>query len=97
MKNTLFCLTLFGVLLTTSSPSHAYIGPGMGGGVVVAVLGILGAFVVGLFGIVYFPIKRALKNKAKKKKEALDVENNLNETDVNQVTDVAQNRSSDEK
>lgn len=71
MKNKLFTL-LAGVTLfaTASLPAYAYIGPGMGGGVIVAVLGIIGAFIVGLFGIVYFPIKRALKNKAKKKAEA---------------------------
>lgn len=71
MRTTIIFFTLVGVLLATvSSPSHAYIGPGMGGGVIVAVLGILGAFFVGLIGIVYFPIKRMLKNKAKKKREA---------------------------
>ena len=45
----------------------AYIGPGMGGGVIAAIFGIIAAFFLGLWGILYYPIKRALKNKKKKK------------------------------
>ena len=45
----------------------AYIGPGMGGGVIAAIFGIIAAFFLGLWGILYFPIKRAFKNKRKKK------------------------------
>ena len=44
-----------------------YIGPGMGGGVIAAIFGIIAAFFLGLWGILYYPIKRALKNKKKKK------------------------------
>ena len=46
----------------------AYIGPGMGGGVIAAIFGIIGAFFLGLWGILYYPLKRALKNKRVKKK-----------------------------
>ena len=49
------------------SPVLAYIGPGMGGGVIAAIFGIIAAFFLGLWGILYYPIKRAFKNKAKKK------------------------------
>ena len=45
----------------------SYIGPGMGGGVLAALFGIIAAFFLGLWGILYYPIKRAFKNKAKKK------------------------------
>ena len=44
-----------------------YIGPGMGGGVIAAIFGIIAAFFLGLWGILYYPIKRAFKNKKKKK------------------------------
>ena len=44
-----------------------YIGPGMGGGVIAAIFGIIAAFFLGLWGILYYPIKRFLKNKKKKK------------------------------
>ena len=46
----------------------SYIGPGMGGGVIAAILGIIAAFFLGLWGILYYPIKRAFKNKKIKKK-----------------------------
>tara|TARA_B100000212_G_C26902992_1_gene334524 strand:- start:28 stop:237 length:210 start_codon:yes stop_codon:yes gene_type:complete len=45
----------------------AYIGPGMGGGVIAAIFGIIAAFFIGLWGILYYPIKRAFKNKKKKR------------------------------
>ena len=40
----------------------------MGGGVIAAIFGIIAAFFLGLWGILYYPIKRSLKNKKKKKK-----------------------------
>ena len=46
----------------------SYIGPGMGGGVIAAVFGIIAAFFLGLWGILYYPIKRAMKKKKRKKK-----------------------------
>ena len=45
----------------------AYIGPGMGGGIIAAIFGIIAAFFLGLWGILYYPIKRAFKNKKNKK------------------------------
>ena len=45
----------------------AYIGPGMGGGVIAAIFGLIAAFFLGLWGILYYPIKRALKSRKKKK------------------------------
>ena len=48
-------------------PFLAYIGPGMGGGVIAAIFGIIAAFFIGLWGILYYPIKRAFKNKKKKR------------------------------
>lgn len=78
-------LTLAATLLANSiSTATAYIGPGMGGGVIVAVLGILGAIFIGLFGIIYFPIKRALKNKAKKKNDQASNDDNTNPGDNDQ-------------
>ena len=56
------------IMLSFLSPLIAYIGPGMGGGVIAAIFGIIAAFFLGLWGILYYPIKRALKNKKVKKK-----------------------------
>ena len=51
--------------LSINSPVLAYIGPGMGGGLIAAVFGIIGAILLALFGILYYPIKRMIKNKKK--------------------------------
>ena len=48
-------------------PSFAYIGPGMSGGVLAAVIGFFAAILLGIWGILYYPIKRALKNRKNKK------------------------------
>ena len=48
-------------------PSYAYIGPGMGGGAIAAILGFFAAILLGLWGILYYPIKRAIKNRKEKK------------------------------
>ena len=40
----------------------------MGGGIIAAIFGIIAAFFLGLWGILYYPIKRAFKNKKKHKK-----------------------------
>lgn len=50
------------------SPVFAYIGPGMGGGVIAAIFGLIAAFFLGLWGILYYPIKRAFKKKKLKRK-----------------------------
>ena len=63
------------VIFSNLSPFFAYIGPGMGGGVIAAIFGIIAAFFLGLWGILYYPIKRAFKNKKKKNKLS---KNNVN-------------------
>ena len=54
-------------IFSSANSLFAYIGPGMGGGVIAAIFGIIAAFFLGLWGILYYPIKRAFKNKKKKK------------------------------
>ena len=54
---------LFLSLFLISMPSYAYLGPGMGGGVIAAIIGFFAAILLGLWGILYYPIKRALKNR----------------------------------
>ena len=59
---------LFISLFLISLPSYAYIGPGMSGGVIAAIIGFFAAILLGLWGILYYPIKRFLKNRKDKKK-----------------------------
>ena len=58
---------LFLLLFLISFHSFAYIGPGMGGGVIAAVIGFFAAILLGLWGILYYPIKRAMKKRKDKK------------------------------
>lgn len=51
------------VLCLFAEPALAYVGPGLGAGTVGVVLGILGAILLGLFAVLYYPIKRVLKRK----------------------------------
>ncbi len=53
-------------ILVLSLNIYPYIGPGMGGGVLAAIIGFLAAIVLGLWGILYYPIKRSLSKKKKK-------------------------------
>ncbi len=48
------------------SPVYAYIGPGMSGGLIATILGILLSILLTIFGILYYPIKRFLKNRKSK-------------------------------
>ena len=50
-----------------SSSAYAYLGPGMGSGMVAATIGILLAIFAALLGILYYPIKRFFKNRKQKK------------------------------
>jgi len=63
---------LFFSLFLISLPSYAYIGPGMGGGVIAAIVGFFAAILLGLWGILYYPIKRALKKRKDKKMSLKD-------------------------
>ena len=56
----------FVTLTIISEPVFAYIGPGMGVGIIASVLGIIAALLIAIFGILYYPIKRMLKNRKKK-------------------------------
>jgi len=58
---------LFLFLVLFPLPSYAYIGPGMGGGIIAIVIGFFAAFFLALWGILYYPIKRALKSRKDKK------------------------------
>ena len=55
-------------IFSNATPLFAYIGPGMAGGVIAAIFGVIAAFFLGLWGILYYPIKRAFKNKKLKNK-----------------------------
>ena len=65
---------LFLFLFLVPMPSYAYLGPGMGGGAIAAVFGFFAAILLGLWGILYYPIKRALKNRKDKKNLSKEID-----------------------
>ena len=48
-------------LLSLATSAEAYVGPGMGLGVISAVLGFLTALLLALAGMVWYPVKRMLR------------------------------------
>ncbi len=57
-----FCF-IFLFLLSVPLNAYAYIGPGLGGGTIGAILGVIGSVFLAIFAVVYYPIKRLLKKK----------------------------------
>lgn len=52
------------VLLVSPGVAQAYIGPGLGIGAIGAALGTIGAILLGIFAIVYYPMKRAIRRRS---------------------------------
>jgi uncharacterized membrane protein len=46
------------LVVTITAPAHAYMGPLMSLGSIAAAFGVIGSFLLGLVGIVWYPIKR---------------------------------------
>ena len=70
-------LSLFvGVLITLfATAAHAYIGPGAGAGTIAVVLGVIASIFLALVAIIWYPLKRLIKNRrsSPKKTEETDV------------------------
>lgn len=54
-------------IIMVPSVCHAYVGPGLGIGVVLATVGALLALLLALFGFLFYPIKNFLKTRLRKK------------------------------
>lgn len=59
-------------LLAALQPAAAmaYIGPGVGAGAIAAVIGVLGSIVLAIFAVLWYPIKRLLRNRKTGKTKA---------------------------
>ena len=68
-KFLIFSLSLIAIIFIGIGPVYAYIGPGMSGGFLTAIIGIVVAILAGIFGIIWFPIKRIINKKKNKNKE----------------------------
>ena len=58
-------LIFFPLILVWPIEVLAYIGPGMGVGVIATVIGFIVAIFLGLFAFIYYPIKRMIKRRKK--------------------------------
>lgn len=56
-------LTLMLVLLIAAAPAAAYAGPGAGLSMIGSLVALVGAVLAGIFGFVWFPVKRMLKKR----------------------------------
>lgn len=62
------------LLIIISFPAEAYLGPGLGAGIIATVVGVLGAVVLAIIGLVYYPLKRFLRNRKVNKIEDDNIE-----------------------
>ncbi len=56
-------LSIVALLFLFSAPAMAYVGPGLGMGVIGTIFGVLAAIVLALFGLFWYPLKRAFSRK----------------------------------
>ena len=49
------------LLLALPDPAQAYMGPGLGLGAIGTALGVLGAILLGLISVVWYPVKRLIR------------------------------------
>ena len=54
------------IILMISFQANAYIGPGMGVGAIVSAIGVDGAILLAILGIIYYPLKRFIRNRKNK-------------------------------
>jgi threonine/homoserine/homoserine lactone efflux protein len=59
--------TATAILMLFADPAMAYIGPGIGVGMIATVLGILTAIVLAIFAVFGYPIKRLLRRNSRQK------------------------------
>ncbi|MCB2114111.1 MAG: hypothetical protein KDD85_11270 [Parvularculaceae bacterium] len=62
-------LSLIGAL-AFATPAAAYIGPGVGLGVIATIFGAIGAFFMLIAGLLWYPIKAMLRKKREKNEKA---------------------------
>lgn len=65
----IYATLALGVMLWPTG-AEAYIGPGVGAGVIATVLGVLAAIVMAFVAVLWYPLKRLFKRKAAPAPEA---------------------------
>lgn len=62
-------ILFFSLFFLIATPSYAYLGPGIGGGILAATLGVIIAILAAIFGLIWFPLKRFLKKRKERKEK----------------------------
>lgn len=57
------CLVFHLVALAPVNSAFAYVGPGLGGGVIAVALGVVGSVFLALFAVLWYPLKRLFKKR----------------------------------
>jgi len=65
-------LLSLGAFFAGTLPAAAYIGPGLGVGTILVVLGVIGSVLLAIFAIVWYPMKRMFSRKKGKKPSGND-------------------------
>lgn len=63
MKKTLLLIMMFGAMAL--EPAFAYTGPGLGAATIAMVVGFFTSIFIALFAVIWYPVKRLLKNRKK--------------------------------
>ena len=66
MKNNLWLFVI--VFVIVPQISSAYIGPGLAISTILLIIGVLGSLLLAILAIIYYPIKRLIKNSSSQKK-----------------------------
>lgn len=70
MPNRKQTISLAAALILAAFPAEAYIGPGAGAGTVAVVLGVLASIVMAFLAVLWYPVKRLLRNRRKARQTA---------------------------
>ncbi len=69
----LFCFMIICLLVLAASSAQAYIGPGIGAGVLSVVIGFIASIFLAFLALFWYPIKKLIK-KIKTRKSQIDTE-----------------------
>jgi hypothetical protein len=57
-------LAFASVVFAPLNSAFAYVGPGLGGGAIAVVLGVVGSVFIAVFAVLWYPLKRFLKKRS---------------------------------
>ena len=67
-------LVLVVLLAHISTDANAYLGPGLGAGAIGMTIGVVVSLVVGVFAVVWYPVKRVIKRRRAKNTQGYGIE-----------------------